>query len=166
MASDHQSTATLSRCEGMLHNRFSRGGRTFLCGFTLIELLIALAIAGILAAIAYPTYVSQIRRGKRSDAEAVMLEAAQYLQRYYVAHNSYEGADLSVPGLNVSPKGAASGSQEYDISVTVPRDNAQSYAITATLATGKTDAACGNLTLTDTGRKASSVSEAGMECWR
>ena len=135
-------------------------------GFTLIELMIAVAIVGILAAIAYPSYTEQVRKSKRADAESVMLETAQYLQRYYAAHNSYAGVDITTPGLDKSPKGAADGSQEYDISVDVPDNNPQSYTINADLASGKTDARCGNLRLTDTGRKSVTVSGAGMECWR
>lgn len=46
-------------------------------GFTLIELMIAVVIAGILAAVAYPSFVSYVQKARRADAKAALLAAAQ-----------------------------------------------------------------------------------------
>ena len=62
-------------------------------GFSLIELVIAVAIVGILAAIAYPTYQEQVRKGKRTDATSSLLELAQRLERCYTQNNAYDHAD-------------------------------------------------------------------------
>ena len=58
-------------------------------GFTLVELLITLAIVGILAGIAYPSYRDQVERTRRADAQAVLMQAAQYMERVYTEAGCY-----------------------------------------------------------------------------
>lgn len=140
------------------------GGR--LRGFTLIELLIVVAIIAILASVAYPSYTSHVRKGRRADAETVLLQAQQYLQRYYASHNSYSDADLSNAGLTRSPVDAPDGSQFYDVSVEVAADGL-SYTLKADLHRADAGDPCGNLTLASTGAKGQSVQGATTAtCWR
>ena len=58
-------------------------------GFTLIELLIAIAIVGVLAATAYPSYQDHVRRGHRAAAQSLMLEIAQRQQQHFLNSRSY-----------------------------------------------------------------------------
>ena len=58
-------------------------------GFTLIEIMITVAIVGILAAVALPSYTSYVARGKRAEVRANMLEAAQFMERYYSTNFRY-----------------------------------------------------------------------------
>ena len=50
-------------------------------GFTLLELLIAVAIVGILGAIAYPSYVNQVARGYRTEAKVALNQLALWMER-------------------------------------------------------------------------------------
>lgn len=68
-------------------------------GFTLIELMIVVAIIGILAAIAYPSYQEHVRKTKRTDAQADMIELASRLQRYKIANFTFLKADGTALGL-------------------------------------------------------------------
>ena len=64
-------------------------------GFTLIELMIALAIVGILGAVAFPAYKYQIRKGHRSAAEAAMMDIANREQQYLLNNRSFATQNTS-----------------------------------------------------------------------
>ena len=58
-------------------------------GFTLIELMIALAVIGILAAVAFPSYKYQVKKSRRAAAQAQMMDIANREQQYLLANRSY-----------------------------------------------------------------------------
>ena len=146
----------------------SGGGSRPHMGFTLIELMIVVAIVGILAAVAYPAYTEQVKRGRRSDAATVLMESAQFMQRYYNANNSFKTTDaaqtaLNDAGLNRSPRNASDGDEHYDIEIEVD-DNGRGYELTATPV--QTDEACGSLTLSHRGEKGETGSAEVTDCWK
>ena len=66
-------------------------------GFTLIELMITVAVVGILAAIAYPSYQDSIRKSRRADAKSALLDAAHRQERFFTENNQYTNV-LVAPG--------------------------------------------------------------------
>lgn len=58
-------------------------------GFTLIELMIAVAIVGILAAIALPQYTSYTIRARRTECRAALMQVMQQQERYFTQQNTY-----------------------------------------------------------------------------
>jgi type IV pilus assembly protein PilE len=58
-------------------------------GFSLIELMITVAIIGILSAVAYPSYVSYIEKGKRAECRSGLLKTMQQQERYFTQRNTY-----------------------------------------------------------------------------
>ena len=73
-------------------------------GFTLIELMIVVAIVAILAAVAYPAYQDYVRKARRGQAKADMMELTQLAERYKTVNNSYQGFKTADVGLTQSPR--------------------------------------------------------------
>lgn len=117
-------------------------------GFTLIEMMIVVALMGILAAIAYPSYQDSVRKTRRADAKAVLAELAQFMERTYTENNSFKpgGNNPALPHLE-SP---IDGSQKhYDLSISA--STSTSFTLQAT--PKGPQAGDGVLTLSSTGAK-------------
>lgn len=117
-------------------------------GFTLIELMIVVVVIGILGAIAYPSYQEHLRKGHRSAAQAHMLDLAQRQQQYFTDARTYASTEAE---LNVTSP--AEVSKYYTIAIVVDPGPPPGFTITATPASGSTQAADGNLTIDNTGKK-------------
>ena len=67
--------------------------------FTLTELMIVVVIVGLLAAMAYPSYINQVRKGRRADAQAALYDLAQAMERFYTRSHDYSTATLGSDGV-------------------------------------------------------------------
>ena len=116
-------------------------------GFSLIELMVVLAVAGILAAIAYPAYTNQMQRGRRADALALVTAVMQSQERYRsnVSRYSDSLADLKVVPADVTP--------HYDVALSAVAGAELDIGYVATvtpLRSGKqfSDVTCKSFTMT------------------
>lgn len=133
-------------------------------GFTLIEVMIVVAIIGILAAIAYPSYTEYVQRGNRTEGQALLSDAAARQERYFSQNNTYVTAadDIGKLGMNLSNNRSATGKYVFSVSK-VNGDGG--YTLTATQQFS--DTKCGNLTLTANGVKgATGTGATASDCWR
>lgn len=135
-------------------------------GFTLIEMMIVVAIVGILAAVAYPSYDEYVKRGNRTEGQAFLSDVAARQERYFSQNNTYVTANANLGKLyGNSVTAQESPTDKYTITVAAGGANDGGYLLTATQQFG--DAKCGNLTLNALGERGRSGSDKTVdECWR
>ncbi|XPF96071.1 type IV pilin protein [Colwellia sp. RE-S-Sl-9] len=127
-------------------------------GMTLIELLIAVAIVGILGAVAYPSYVEYVSQSNRSEAQRELLRIANKMEQYFVDTRRYT-ADMKLLGLPADPFITESGNYSIDTSA----QTNTTYTLTATArgAQATRDNDCTTLNISETGQKTAKTAT----CW-
>ena len=128
-------------------------------GFSLVELMIVVAIIGILASVAYPSYVDFVAKSNRSEGQRELLRIANLQEQYFIDQRSYTG-DMTQLGLNADPFITDGGYFSIDAVVAA---SGTSYTLTASATTTQAlnDASCKKLEVTDTGKKTAT----SADCW-
>jgi type IV pilus assembly protein PilE len=149
---------------------------------TLIELMIVVVIVSILASIAFPSYMAQMRRGRRVEAKTALLDLAGREERYFStsatgANYSQTAADLGYTGL---PVVLPSGNYTVTVCAVGPglagacppsAQAAPAFTITATPVAGTSqaaDAQCQSFSVDNTGRQwalDSANNDNTVYCW-
>ncbi|WP_459206741.1 type IV pilin protein [Pseudomonas sp. MLB6B] len=127
-------------------------------GLSLLELLIVLALTGMLAAIAYPSYQASLRNAARSEVVALLHDAALRLERHYAITGRYADTEQRQVAL-------PDGTLYYRLS-------AQRHATGFTLLVVRrpqammANDACGDFQLDHTGGRTNPGGERnGQACW-
>ena len=119
-------------------------------GFTLVELMIVIAVVAILVSLALPSYQQSIRKGRRADAQADLIEFANRAERMFTQSNSYAGTGLP----------ANTAFYTYSFSA---GPSPTAYTIVATPAGSQVSDKCGTMNLTQAGVRTHTGTE--TDCW-
>ena len=128
-------------------------------GFTLIELMIAVAIVGIIAAVAVPNYTEYVKRASRAEAAAALLDTANKQEQFFVDNREYTEtfADL---GLQDKTENG-----HFELSIDVVDGNVFTIKAKPIAGAVKGDNDCKELSVTDTGLKGAKGNSDIDYCW-
>jgi type IV pilus assembly protein PilE len=124
-------------------------------GFTLIELIIAVAIVGILVAVALPSYRDHVRKSRRAEAQAYLMAVAGRQQQFLIDTRA-----------RPSPRSRARRRRRtavYDVTLAAVAGPPPTFLVSATPKSGtdQTLEPCGVLTIDQTGAKTAALTS----CW-
>ncbi len=101
-------------CTASLRDGSVASDKRHLHGFSLLELMVTLAIAAILAAIAYPSYQDSLRKGRRADGHTALVDIAARQEQYFLDNKTY-ASTMTALGFSANP--ANSPEEFYQIRV-------------------------------------------------
>lgn len=140
-------------------------------GYTLIEILIVLAIVGILASIAYPSYQNHLIRSRRSDGQSALLDLANRMESYYSDHKSYQLATIGSGSIHDILNRTTTPGNGYTLEIVQATENTYILQATPIGPQAKADTFCQSLTFNYLGTKGIASGPAGSpmgtveQCW-
>lgn len=144
--------------------RGSRPGHQY--GFTLLELMIVVTVIAILAGIAISSYEYAMRKSRRATAQGCLMEASQYMERFYTTNLKYNETSVIPPATPVAvkkPKDICSAESQRFYQVRFLNDvdpTATTFTIEAIPQGKQAKDSCGTMTVNQTGKR---TPETG--CW-
>lgn len=137
-------------------------------GFTLIELMITVAIVGILAAVALPSYTRYIQKSRRNDAKTSLLDLASRQERFFTTNQGYTVTPANLGFSGAFPLGIPSPSAiTYNINVTVSGTGNTSFSATAVPVGPQAADACGTYRVNELGvQSVTGASLSATDCWK
>ncbi|GGA70955.1 type IV minor pilin protein PilE [Neiella marina] len=136
-------------------------------GFSLIEMMVAVAIIAILTTVAYPAYQRYVAEGTRSEAAAILLEAAARQEQYYLDFHTYTSS-MTALGYASDPVDfplSSGANANYKVSAS---GNANTFTLTATAINKQAsrDSDCGSLKIDHLGTRSSNSDATDVKgCW-
>jgi type IV pilus assembly protein PilE len=107
--------------------------------------MIVVAIIGILAAIALPSFMDSVRKGRRSEAVAAITQVQQAQERWRSNRNAYAASLTNGPADEPPGLGLASTRTPKDYyELALSNVGASGYTLTATAVSGTSQSGDGN----------------------
>lgn len=151
--------------------------RTRTTGFTLIELMIVVVIATILLSIAIPSYMSQVRESRRTEAKTALLDLAGREESYFSTNGSVYTTTAGNLGYNALPGPSPNGYYTIAVACTAAAGvalgcgdpaapNGPAYYLTATpIGTQVKDTQCGTFAVDSLGNQYATGTLGNAQCW-
>lgn len=129
-------------------------------GLTLVEVIVTVAIIGIVAAVAWPTYSDLQQRNRRVEGRTAVLLAQAYMEKCFTRYRDYSNSNCDLPTALT-----ASAALNYNIGFATSSRTANAYTLEAKIKSGglqESDTDCATISISNTGDKSGSTN---TFCW-